>query len=275
MSIYRPSELLEFLESLGIRPKKALSQNFLIDQNILKKIIQTADVKPGDLVVEIGPGPGSMTELLLDAGAHVIAIEKDRTLAAALERLKTPERHLEVFQMDVMDFPFEELIKRPAKVVANLPYNLTSPILIKLLPMRHLLTYLHVMVQEEVGRRLTALPRTPDYGSLSIYVRFYSKPTYAFTISNKCFFPSPKVQSAWITMELQDTPEGVDPEAFFKITRRAFEQRRKMMRSSLRDLYGSEEVTAALEKVSLNPLARPEDLSLEDFVKFYHAIVKV
>lgn len=271
MSLYRPRDLLEFLDSLGIKPKKSLSQNFLIDQNILRKIIRTADIHPGDLVVEIGPGPGSLTEMLLEAGAHVIAIEKDRILAQALERLQTKDQRLQIHQADVMDVCLEKLISRPAKVVANLPYNLTSPILIKLLPLKTLFTHLHVMVQEEVGRRLTAQPKTPEYGSLSVYVRFFSQPTYAFTINNTCFFPAPRVKSSWISMELIDPPK-VDHELFFQITRRGFEQRRKMLRASLRDLYSPEIVTQALEACNLNPQARPEDLSCEDFVRLYHQL---
>lgn len=274
MPIYRPSELLAFLESLGIKPKKALSQNFLIDQNILKKIVQTAHVRPGEQVVEIGPGPGSMTEMLLDAGADVIAIEKDRVLADALERLKQEGRHLEVFQHDVMEFDFDAHLKRPAKVVANLPYNLTSPILIKLLPMRNHFTHLYVMVQDEVARRLTAQPKTAAYGSITLFMRFYSNPRYEFLISNQSFFPSPKVQSAWISLELKEPPQGVNPEIFFKITRTAFQQRRKMLRGSLRSLYPPEVVMHALESVGLNPEARPEDLSLEDFIALYKELEK-
>ena len=274
MPVYKPSELHDFLTGLGIAPRKALSQNFLIDGNILRKIIVASKVQAGDIVLEIGPGPGSLTEMLLDKGAKVIAVEKDEVLAKALERLKTPERNLEIHCQDIMKFPFEKFLKKGdrAKVIANLPYHLTTPILASLVPQIDLFSSLTVMVQEEVGRRFVAHPDTSEYGSFSVFLNFYTKPHYDFTVSRKCFYPAPKVESAVVTLELHPSPEVKDVTAFFKMTRTSFEHRRKMLRASLRDLYSPEAVTEALEYIGCNPLARPEVLSLEDFLKLFERL---
>ena len=142
MAIFHRKQLMMFLDELGIRPKKGLSQNFLIDQNILSKIASEATVSSEDLVLEIGPGPGALTETLLSKGAHVIAIEKDQNLAKALERFQTEDNRLSVIESDVLEVNFEELFKdqlkkgTKIKVIANLPYNITSPILLKLLPLQ-------------------------------------------------------------------------------------------------------------------------------------------
>lgn len=275
MPIYKPTELLSFLEGLGIAPKKALSQNFLIDRNILHKIALTANVTPGDLVVEIGPGPGSLTEELLHEGAHVIAVEKDHILADALKRLKTPDNNLEVFNDDILKFPMEEVLKSKiadkskAKVIANLPYHLTTPIIVQLVTQHHLFSHLIIMVQDEVARRFTASPGTSAYSSFTIFLNFYTNPHYAFTVSNNCFYPSPKVNSAIVVLELKEPPKVSDTDKFFLLTRTAFHQRRKMMRSSLRELYLPATIESALTQIGKNPLSRPEELSLNDFLKLF------
>lgn len=273
MPIYKPSELHLFLNDLGIAPKKGLSQNFLIDGNIIRKIVAAADVVPGDLVLEIGPGPGSLTQALLEAGAHVIAVEKDAILADALKRLKTNTNHLEVFCDDILTFPIEEKLagKPKVKVIANLPYHLTTPILVYLLSKRHLISSLTLMVQEEVARRFTAIPDNKDYGSFTVFLRFYTKPQYAFTVSHNCFYPKPKVDSAVVVLTPHEPPD-VDEEGFFKMTRLAFKQRRKMLRASLKDLYLSEKISESLEKIDKSPLSRPEVLSLEDFIQLYKTL---
>lgn len=278
MPIYKPSELRQFLDQLGIGPKKGLSQNFLIDGNILRKIVATAHVKPGDLVVEIGSGPGSLTEELLNCGAHVIAIEKDIVLAEALERLKSPGRQLDVYNDDIMTCPLEDIVKpllrgsRKAKVIANLPYHLTTPIIAQLITQRHLFSTLILMVQDEVAKRFVAHPKTSAYSSFTVFLNFYSKPHYAFTVSNNCFYPAPKVNSAIVRFDLKEPPHISDEEAFFVMTRTAFEHRRKMLRGSLRDLYSPADIEAALISIHANPQARPEELSLEEFLQLFEIL---
>lgn len=280
MAIYKPSELHDFLQGLGITPKKVLSQNFLIDGNIVRKIIKSADVAPEDLVLEIGPGPGSLTEMLLEDGATVIAVERDDVLAEALNRYQNDAGRLHVFCEDIMEFPIEETLRahlRPgqkAKVIANLPYHLTTAIIEKLITMHDIISTLTLMVQDEVARRFTAHPSTKEYGSLTIFLQFYAKVHYAFSVSNQCFYPIPKVGSAVATFELQPPKQVSDVAAFFKITRTAFEHRRKMLRGSLKELYTPEVITQALEEIHCPPLARPEELSLMQFVNLFEKLQK-
>lgn len=278
MPIYKPSELRDFLNSLHIRPKKGMSQNFLIDGNIIRKIVAAAHAEPQDVILEIGPGPGSLSEALLETGATLLAVEKDRTLATALARLKTNDRRFEIFCADILEIPVEEILKpyltkaQKAKVIANLPYHVTTPILASLIPMHHLFSSLTLMVQEEVARRFVAKPGTSDYSSLTVFLNFFSTPRYAFRVSHNCFFPRPKVESAVVILDLKPPPENVDQKSFFEMTRTAFSHRRKMLRTSLRELYLPESVMKALEEMGMNPQGRPEDLSLEDFIKL-HALL--
>lgn len=268
MPLTNPSELQKFLESLGIHPKKGLSQNFLIDGNIVRKIVATAAIKPGDSVLEIGPGPGALTEALLEAGASLTAVEKDRVYAKALSRFE----RVQAIEGDILEFDLDQLPKG-SKVVSNLPYQLTSPILARLLPRHDLFSSVTVMVQEEVARRMVGKPSTPDYSSFTLFVNFYTRPLYAFFVSHNCFYPRPKVDSAVVHFVLKPPPSDIDPPIFFKFVRTAFGQRRKMLRRSLKELCGgSETVEAALNELQLNPLARPENLSLEAFILLFQKL---
>lgn len=277
MTIYKPSELRAFLESLHITPKKGLSQNFLIDGNIIRKIISTASIQPQDVVLEIGPGPGSLSEALLETGATLIAVEKDRALAEALERFKTANNKFEIYCDDILKFPIEEKIRpllvdsQKAKVIANLPYHLTTPILVNLVSMHSLFSSLILMVQEEVAQRFTAQPGTKEYGSITVFLNFFCTPHYAFRVSNNCFYPKPKVDSAVVFLELK-TPPKIDQDLFFAMTRTAFGHRRKMLRTSLKALFPDDAVATALEKIGINPLARPEELSLDKFLQLFTAL---
>lgn len=276
MRIYKPSELRLFLNQLGIFPKKGLSQNFLIDGNIIRKIVKSADVHAQDLVLEIGPGPGCLTQALLDEGAHVVAVEKDAILAEALKRFQTSSSQLKVFCQDILTFPLQNEIPnllqngQKAKVIANLPYHLTTPILTQLCPLNNLFSSLTLMMQDEVARRLTAQPGTPEYSSLTVFLHFYTYPQYAFSVSSFCFYPKPRVNSAVVHLKLREPPlpkESIN--AFFQLTRTAFEHRRKMLRASLKHLFSPHAIEEALQAIGQNPLARPEMLSLEQFLKLY------
>lgn len=275
MPVYKPSELRNFLNLIGASPKKSLSQNFLIDGNIIKKIVTTAKVMPGDVVLEIGSGPGALTEELLNAGAIVVAVERDHVLAKGLERLQTVDGRLNVFCEDILQFPFHEILPKflkdgqKVKIIANLPYHVTTPILTHFIDKNDLFSSFIVMVQEEVGRRFTAKPGSKEYGSITVFLNFYSSPNYGFSVSRHCFYPPPKVESAIVILDLKTPPPISNVINFFKLTRQAFEHRRKMLRASLKELYPSERVTNALCALNLNPLARPEDLSLNEFLSLY------
>lgn len=280
MPIYKPSELRLFLNELGIAPNKGLSQNFLIDGNILRKIVTTSNVQPSDIILEIGPGPGSLTQMLLEAGATVIAVEKDIVLANALERLQTPDKRLVIHCHDIMTLPLDEIISsakvgdKKLKIIANLPYHLTTPILTRFIPLYRIFSSLTVMVQDEVGRRMTALPGTSAYSSLTLFLNFYSDPHYGFTVGRKCFYPAPKVDSAVVVLNLKKPPlEEEESEVFFKLTRTGFEQRRKMLRASVKELYSPKLIEEGLTAIGQSPTIRPEMLSLEEFLKLFKYLV--
>jgi len=263
VGIFKPKELHEFLASHGVHAKKSLSQNFLIDGNILDKIVKAAEIKKDDLVYEIGPGPGALTEKLLEAKAKVIAIEMDRTLARALDR---GQKNLTVIEADCLKFDWKNIPKK-AKVVANLPYKITTPILATLLPLYNKISTITVMVQREVALRFIAKKNTKDYSSFTIFLQFFADAEYCFTISPNCFYPKPKVDSALVKLTLKKPPNLDHPEKFFQFVRTAFQKRRKMLRASLKKDYPN---------LNLAPFetARPEQLSLQDFLSlFTHASV--
>ncbi|MEC7839634.1 MAG: 16S rRNA (adenine(1518)-N(6)/adenine(1519)-N(6))-dimethyltransferase RsmA [Chlamydiota bacterium] len=278
MPLYRPSELKNFLIENGVSPKKVLSQNFLIDGNVLKKIIHVANIQPSELILEIGPGPGALTEQLLNSQASVIAVEKDRDLCRLLPRLSEHPGALKVCQADIMDFPIHDTLKsllknqQKAKVVANLPYHLTTPILEKIVPMRDTLSKVVVMVQDEVARRFTAKPGTSDYSSFTVFLNYYADCHYAFQVKRNSFHPAPKVDSAIVVLDLKQPPKVSDETRFFNLTRTAFQMRRKMLRRSLIGVYPKETIVYALEQLNMDPHTRPEQLSLEQFVELFETL---
>jgi 16S rRNA (adenine1518-N6/adenine1519-N6)-dimethyltransferase len=278
MPIYRPSELHQFLNELGVSPKKGLSQNFLIDGNIIRKIVESAQIKSDDLVLEIGPGPGCLSEEVLNKDVHLLAVEKDPIMAKALERLKPQQGKLEIFCDDILEFPIEQKLAASLKpnqkaiLIGNLPYHLTTPILVKLVGLHRIVSKVVIMVQEEVARRFTAKPGGKDYGSITVFLNYFSTPHYAFKVSKNCFYPVPKVDSAVVILDLHEPPKISDEKAFFEMTRTAFRQRRKMLRVSLKELYSSQAVTEALEKIGRDGQSRPEQLSLEDFMRLLEVL---
>ena len=280
MPIYKPSELSQFLEGLGINPKKALSQNFLIDGNILRKIVALANIQPGDIVVEIGPGPGALTECLLEAGAKVFAIEKDFVLGESLWRFKEKHPLLEVQIADILEFPLqEELSKRllpgqKAKVIANLPYHITTPIIAQLVEMHNCISELIVMVQDEVAKRFVGKPGPSDYSSLTVFLNFFTRPRYGFKVGKNCFYPVPKVDSAVAQLTLHPPPKVSHQSSFFQMVRQAFNHRRKMLRSSLKELYPSAKIEAALAKIHKSITSRPEELSLPELISLFEVLNK-
>lgn len=277
MKIFKPSELQAFLKQQGLQAKSGLSQNFLIDGNIIQKIVQTASICSGDSVLEIGPGPGALTEALLEKGASVTAIEMDRGFANALERLQTPDKRLSIVQADVLKFPLVDFLKhhsgRKYKVVANLPYHITTPILTLLLPLHGWINSLTLMVQKEFADRMIAKTGTKDYSSFSLFLQFYASVMGSFIVSPNCFYPRPQVYSSVVHCKLHPPLMEKDVEAFFLLTRTAFGQRRKMLRSSLKDLYGAKRVEQALHLLGRPPTERPEELSVQEFISLYEILL--
>lgn len=265
--MYRPSTLRRFLQERGLFPKKSLSQNFLIDGNVIRKILEIATIKPGDCVIEIGPGPGALTQLLLDRGAHVLAIELDSLFAKELSRFQTEDQRLEIVCADALSVCYETLLRgRTGKVVANLPYHITTPLLVKLLPLYPQIQSLTLMVQQEFAQRMSSPVGTSDYSSLTLLVGFYAQVIDRFGVGPNCFYPKPRVHSAVIHCLLTPPALTEEREAFFQLTRTSFQHRRKMLRAALKEIYAPSSVEHALTQIGLSPTARPEELSLHQFI---------
>ena len=262
------SALKTHLKRLDVRPKRGFSQNFLIDGNITKKIISAGSPAPGDLIIEIGPGTGILTEAILKTGATVLAIEKDHKLASHLKSLSHPL--LEVVEGDFLTFPLQEIVKkgRQAKVIANIPYSLTAPILGKLLPLNEWISSATLMLQKEVAERCISKPRQKSYSSLTLFVQFFSKAKTLFTVEPACFYPPPKVHSSVVQFTLQNPPSTVSSSFFFQIIRAAFQKRRKMLRSSLRNFFSVKIIEEGLKRAGCSLCARPEELFFNDFLSF-------
>ena len=268
MKMFKPSDLRAFLEECGVDAKKSLSQNFLIDGNIIQKILATAAVAPGDEILEIGPGPGALTQALLEKGAKVTAVEMDPVFGHALERFQVAGR-LHVIIQDFLKFPLQEYLKgKKCKVVANLPYHITTPILTQLLPLYPQIESLTVMVQKEFAERMMAKTGTSDFSHLTLFLQFYSAVEGHFAVSRNCFYPRPKVDSTVVLCKLHP-PLLENSELFFQMTREAFSHRRKMLRASLKEMYGSSHVEEALKKIGRSAQSRPEELSLNEFISLY------
>lgn len=261
------SELLLFLERIDRRPNRGLSQNFLIDDNIVSKIIQTANIVPGNKVLEIGPGPGALTSALLQAGATVHAVELDPVFSKELSRFQTPDGRLFSYQADFLKFDLSRLTG-PFKVVANLPYHITTPILEKLLEERDRFSTFTLMVQSELASRIQATVGSKDYGSLSLFLQFHTTLISSFKVAAPCFYPRPKVDSKVLHLSLREPPLK-ESAPFFAIMRRTFQQRRKMIRVSLQSQFPADQIEKALLMAGAKADARPEALSLEQWLKFY------
>ena len=256
------------------RPQKRLGQHFLIDHNIVRKIVATAMLGPDNTVLEIGPGRGVLTRALCEAARSVIAIELDRQLKESLTGTLTACGNLSLQQGDALDFPYSSLPERTV-VVANLPYYISTPLLFKLLEAHDRIERIVLMLQLEVARRLIAKPSTPHYGILSVFTQYRTEPSLAFRVSASCFRPQPEVNSAVVNLSMRKFPSvQVNEENFFiRIVRAAFAHRRKTLLNSLRDEgLLMDHIAKALEQAGINPTRRAETLSLGEFAALSNEI---
>lgn len=276
--ISTPQQTRNIMEQHGFFLKKKFGQNFLIDQNILEGIIRGADLKPDDVVIEIGPGIGSLTQYIADAVHEVVAIEIDLTLIPILKETLKEYDNVTIIQQDVLKVDLNQLIQekwngRAVKIVANLPYYITTPIIMSLFESHIPLESITVMIQKEVADRMQAKPSTKDYGALSLAVQFYSKPEIVLQVPPSCFIPQPKVGSSVIRLSYTDKNKvSFEDDAFlFKVIRGAFQQRRKTLVNTLAhqgDLNVSKElISKVLETMELSQTIRGEALSLEQFIE--------
>lgn len=252
--------------------KRSLGQHFLFDPNILKKIIACSGVTEEDTVVEIGAGLGTLTRFLSLYAKKVIAIEIDKRLIEKLKETFAEHQHVDILQADAMKFPFAA-IGGKFKVVANIPYYITTPLLFRLLEFREKLTSMTLLMQKEVAKRITASHGNKDYGVLSISAQFYSRPELKFTVSRKAFVPPPEVDSAVVHFQCYPFPRypASNEELFFDIVKTAFAQRRKTISNSLKKFEG---IAGALLRSGIDPILRPEKLSVEDFVRLTDSLAE-
>lgn len=262
------SEMRELLERRDIRLTKSLGQNFLHDENQLRKIVEAAELSKADKILEIGPGLGPLTELLLENAGEVLAIEMDKRLAEFLrERFSNPQ--FELLHADALEFlQNEKRDWRDCKLVSNLPYSVASPILVELACGVRAPKKIVATLQLEVAKRLMAKADDDDYGILTLLVQLDFAPQSFFKIPPECFFPSPDVDSACVILVRREQP--LLPENlranFVKIVKRAFSQRRKMMLKLLKQDWPAEKLNAAFAELSISPQERAEKLSLEQFI---------
>jgi 16S rRNA (adenine1518-N6/adenine1519-N6)-dimethyltransferase len=269
-----PAEIRDLAELLGIQPTKKLGQNFVIDANTVRRIVKAAGVTEGETVVEIGPGLGSLTLGLLEAGASVVAVEIDRRLASQLPvtvELFRPNAPLAVVTADAMTIT--ELPGGPTGLVANLPYNISVPVLLHFLEYFPAIASGLVMVQAEVGQRIAAVPGSKIYGSPSIKAAWYGDWRTAGQVSRQVFWPVPNVDSILVRFDRHEQP-GTEEErlATFALVDAAFQQRRKMLRQSLSVVLGdSTAASARLEAAGVPATARGEELTVDDFLAIARA----
>ena len=273
-----PQETIAVLQRYGFNFQKKYGQNFLIDTHVLDKIIGAAQIGPDDFVLEIGPGIGTMTQYLAEAAREVVAVEIDTKLIPILQDTLKEYDNVTVLNEDILKVDIRKIAEeknggKPIKVVANLPYYITTPIIMGLFESEVPLDSITVMVQKEVADRMQVGPGTKDYGALSLAVQYYAQPYIVANVPPNCFIPRPAVGSAVIRLtRYQEKPVKVNDASFmFKIIRASFNQRRKTLQNGL---YNSSELripkektVAALEEMGLTPTIRGEKLSLEEFAQ--------
>lgn len=284
--IATPVRTQAIMNQFGINTKKSLGQNFLTDINILKNIVAAGDVKDTDNVVEIGPGIGALTEQLARAAKQVVAFEIDDRLIPVLDHTMAPYDNVTIVHNDILKVDLEkEFAKQfadttaPLKLVANLPYYITTPILMQVLQSGIHFDNIVVMMQKEVADRLSAEPGTKDYGSLTLAVQYRMNAKLAFTVSRTAFVPNPNVDSAIISLTPRE-PLAVQPrdeKQLFELFKIGFVMRRKTLWNNLTTAFGKGEamqakLTAALEAIDLDPRTRAEKLSLELFIELHNAL---
>ena len=262
-----PEPLREVIARHGLSANKALGQNFILDRQLLARIAALPGPLDGARVYEVGPGPGGLTRALLEAGASVVAVERDRRCIPALAELQEEfGPKLEVLEADALKLDERAIVGNGAHVVANLPYNVGTALLLRWLeaePWPPWWRSLTLMFQKEVAERIVARPATEAYGRLSVAAQWRACPRIAMTINRSAFVPPPKVTSAVVHIEPADAPPAVDPKVIGKVTEAAFGQRRKMLRSSLKTYPGAVE---ALETLGIDQRRRAETLKVEEFV---------
>ena len=280
-----PKKTIEVIQKYQFAFQKRFGQNFLIDAHVLEKIVSAAGITKDDCVLEIGPGIGTMTQYLAESAGQVIAVEIDTNLLPILADTLKDYSNVKVINQDILKVDINELVKeynngRPIKVVANLPYYITTPIIMGLFESNVPIDNITVMVQKEVADRMQVGPGSKDYGALSLAVQYYAEPYIVANVPPNCFIPRPNVGSAVIRLTRHQTPpvEVKDRELMFKLIRASFNQRRKTLQNGLNNSpeisFSKEEITKAIESLGVSPSVRGEALSLEQFAQLANYFVQ-
>ncbi len=261
----------------SLRPRKSLGQNFLIDDNIARKIVRATEIHGGDVLLEIGPGKGAITKHLVEQADRVIAVELDKRAVEVLRKKFERERAAHRLFIEQEDFLSVDLptisrkFRKPLRIIGNIPYYITSPILFKVIEQREVVQDLMILVQLEVGKRIVAKPSTKDYGILSVFCQFYGVPKLLFKVAPTAFSPKPKVFSVLLRLDFTRKPvyEVVDEKIFVALVRATFGKRRKTLRNGLKylELNGLD-----ASKLEFNLNLRPEQLTVEQFVQLSNMI---
>ena len=260
------------LAEYDLIPRKRWSQHFLVDRNILNKVIRTAQVEKEDVILEVGPGLGEMTLALARQVEKVIAVEIDPKLVAILNKKMKDYPNVEVVKGDILKVDFRQFLKReghPIKVVANLPYQISTPLLFRFIESKEAFSTFTLMLQREVAERMVAPPGRKEYGPLSIFIQMFSDVSIRFFIKPSAFFPPPKVESAVVHMVWKEKPmiETNDEEWFKRVVRACFGYRRKTLVNALKhsELFLPEPVELKMEAIGIDPRRRPETLTIQEF----------
>jgi 16S rRNA (adenine1518-N6/adenine1519-N6)-dimethyltransferase len=278
-----PSVTREVVNRYSFQFKKSLGQNFLIDGNILDKIIEAADLTEESGALEIGPGIGTLTQELCESARQVVAVEKDSRLLRVLEQTLADYSNIHVHHADVLEADLREIFEKwfdgmKVSVVANLPYYVTTPIVMKLLEERLPLRSIVVMVQREVADRMAAKPGGKDYGTLTIAVQYYTEPEIVTRVPESAFMPAPNVESTVIKLKVRETPavQVKNEKLFFHLVKASFGQRRKTLinnlQNNLQPKREKADLLAILEQTGIDPIRRGETLSLEEYAKLADAL---
>ena len=280
-----PQRTIEVIKKYEFCFQKKFGQNFLIDGHVRDKIIAGAGVTKDDMVLEIGPGIGTMTQYLAEAAGKVVAVEIDRNLLPILQETLADYDNVKVIHADVLSLDLEKLVQeenggRPIKVVANLPYYITTPIIMALFEQHVPLANVTVMVQKEVAARMKSGPGSKDYGALSLAVQYYAEPYIVANVPCNCFMPRPNVDSAVIRLTRYEEPpvQVKDEKMLFKIIRASFNQRRKTLQNGLNNSselnFTKDQIAAAIAEAGFSPSVRGEALTLEQFAKLTDILLK-
>jgi len=267
------------VSQFGFQTRKSLGQNFLVDERVLEQIVELAEIGPDDCVLEIGPGPGSLTKYLVEKAKKVFAIEFDDELAAILKNEVRSEK-LEVISADVLEYNFNDIgwLGNKLKVVSNLPYNISTEVVFKLLETPGVFSELYLMLQQEVAKRIASKPGNKQYGILSVVCQYHSDPEIILDLGPEVFKPRPKVNSSLVRFRILDQPRSPvsDYREFKKVVRACFSMRRKMLKNSFGKSglgLAPETMDGLLAKAGIDPTARAETVSLEKLVKLANLFV--